>query len=130
MGILPGWWLEEDDARIDEPYVTPERWDREFKDAGFSRVDALIYDSEKPYHVNANIVAKPRTKIAKLPKRVTLLHEHDQLLSSFLVKMMNLLQKVGYEVDLRTLGLGVPGDQDIISVLDLDSPFFVELDQY
>ncbi|KIM98726.1 hypothetical protein OIDMADRAFT_127997, partial [Oidiodendron maius Zn] len=34
MGILPGWWLGESNGRILQPYISPERWEQEFRNAG------------------------------------------------------------------------------------------------
>ena len=37
--------------------MSPERWNQELRDAGFSGVDALAYDNELPYQVTASMVS-------------------------------------------------------------------------
>jgi SAM-dependent methyltransferase len=51
MGLLPGWWLGEEDERSDEPYVQPDRWDRELRAAGFSGLDDCMLDAPRPYQL-------------------------------------------------------------------------------
>jgi hypothetical protein len=125
MGILPGWWLGEDDDRIHEPYVTLERWQKELKNAGFSGIDAAIYDSQRPYHINVNIVSSP-TKTSRDHSRVTLLHRQDQSFH-FVVSVIKVLRDEGFQIDPHTLGQPLPHDQDIISLLEVESPFFENL---
>lgn len=57
FGMLPGWWLGAEDGRLVEPYISPDRWDRELQAAGFKGADAAVYDHEAPFHINATIVA-------------------------------------------------------------------------
>nr|WGU20916.1 crs5 [Clonostachys rosea] len=65
MGVLSGWWLGEADGRADEPYISPERWDKELTNTGFDGVEAVVLDDEEPYSTNAFIIASP--KIDKTP---------------------------------------------------------------
>jgi hypothetical protein len=44
FGNFVGWWLGKADGRNWEPYVQPERWDAELKEAGFTGVDAFVPD--------------------------------------------------------------------------------------
>ncbi|PLB55540.1 putative polyketide synthase [Aspergillus steynii IBT 23096] len=49
MGQFPGWWLSEEDGRID----------KRLRLAGFDGCDSVTLDNEQPYTYNANIIAKP-----------------------------------------------------------------------
>ena len=123
MGVLPGWWLGEEDGRAGEPYVSPERWDSELKKAGFLGTDAVAFD----HQVNANIVALPDPvwQSASSPeitkRRLTVLYggQSDEPVEQVRTE----LQKKGFETDLCTLGDTPPVKQDIISLLDLKEPF-------
>lgn len=122
MGVLPGWWLGENDNRIQEPYVTPERWDRELKDVGFSGTDVAIFDSEPPYNINVNIISRLKRTV-RSHSRITLLHRQDQFVP-FVVNVLEILHDEGFQVDLCALGQALPPNQDIISLLEIESPFF------
>ncbi len=62
FGPLANWWSGADDGRVDEPYVRPERWNEELVAAGFSPLDAVVFDSPEPYCIGAAMVA--RTDVA------------------------------------------------------------------
>ncbi|KXJ92221.1 polyketide synthase [Microdochium bolleyi] len=42
--LLPGWWLFEDDFRIDGPLLTKDSWDTALKTTGFSGVEGSVDD--------------------------------------------------------------------------------------
>src|SRR4051794_10332785 len=120
QGVLPGWWLGDADNRPDEPYISPERWDIELRNTGFSGATTVIYDSEMPYQTNANIITRPVAG-ASAPKRVTLLCGSNTALVS---QVEALLTHGGFGVDQCTLFEEPSPHQDVISLLDLDRPFF------
>jgi len=125
MGVLPGWWLGENDGRNDQPYISPERWDIELKKAGFTGVDAAIYDEETPYHQNANIVSRP-AKLVNRAARLTFLVPQTEILPE--VKLLETkFKKHGYDVDYHTLHDTLPIGQPIISLLELCNPLFEEI---
>ncbi|KAI1307179.1 putative polyketide synthase [Xylaria venustula] len=97
FGLFPGWWLGRDDGRANQPYISPQEWDVRLRDAGFTGVEASALDADSPYQLNAMIVARPSPPVIH-PKRVTLL-----LLRPSVV---------------------VDTGQDIVSLLDLELPFF------
>ncbi|KAK9482883.1 hypothetical protein V1527DRAFT_454618 [Lipomyces starkeyi] len=41
VGWFPGWWLREEDNPFEAPFISPERWNLELRNAGFTAVDAL-----------------------------------------------------------------------------------------
>jgi hypothetical protein len=86
--------------RIQEPYVTPERWDRELKDAGFSGTDVAIFDSELPCNINVNIISRLKRTV-RSHSRISLLHRQDQFVP-FVVNVLEILHGEGFQVDLRT----------------------------
>ncbi|PKX91350.1 type I polyketide synthase [Aspergillus novofumigatus IBT 16806] len=135
MGILPGWWLGEADGRVDTPFVSVDRWDQELRDAGFNGVEASVYDDDTPHQIDAVIVARPKetlpsTSSSSLSLGITLLISDNQILSSSTVieTVTNICLSKGLRVDVRSLGETLPRDQDIISLLDLDGPFFLDID--
>ncbi|OHX00063.1 polyketide synthase [Colletotrichum incanum] len=123
MGFLPGWWLGVSDERPNEPYISPAQWDSHLRAAGFSGTDAVVYDDEAPYQINANIMSS--TIVTTLPPGdVCILtgscHGPANLLQDTLVKR-------GYRVSLSSLDeLPEPG-VDVISLLDLELPYFHDI---
>ncbi|KAH7002677.1 hypothetical protein EDB80DRAFT_809883 [Ilyonectria destructans] len=59
MGLFPGWWLGALDGRGSEPFLSPEEWDSRLRASGFGGCEMVTFDNVRPYHINANIVARP-----------------------------------------------------------------------
>ncbi|KIA75578.1 polyketide synthase [Aspergillus ustus] len=115
MGTLPGWWLGAADDRKWEPYVSPERWDRELKNAGFSGADSVVHDG----HMNAHIISSVQKPPTSVDRRVTVLCEE---ISSVVDQFVSCLHNRGFSADVRRLTEERPADQMIISLLELDVP--------
>ena len=122
FGVLAGWWYGHGDGRTEAPYVEIDRWTEELANAGFDNVTSM-HDG----YMNNNIVSQPRTAV-KSTKRVTVVRHRSQPVPESIIAS---LTAAGYQVDQTTLQDSPtelrPG-QDIISVLDMASPFFVPLD--
>ncbi|KAG4273107.1 acetyltransferase [Fusarium proliferatum] len=132
MGILPGWWLGAAEGRDKEPYLAPPQWDIALKAAGFSGVDAAIYDASYPYHLNANIITRPAKDSTGQPRatkgRLTLLHRPGDIDSSSIKQLRNVLESRGLETKMVALQeheqLKAENQDVIISLLELVTPFF------
>ena len=118
MGILPGWWLGEEDNRASEPYLSVERWDHELSAAGFSGADAAIPDDHRPYQLNFSIIATIPLPRRDFPKVTLLCHEPSTVVPA----VETFLTNRGYHVSRSNLLLDPPHDQCVISLLDLDGP--------
>ncbi|KAI1458682.1 hypothetical protein F4805DRAFT_456394 [Annulohypoxylon moriforme] len=125
FGHFAGWWLGEADTRPANPLIPVERWDRELKNAGFAGVDSFISDDEAPYNQIVTIVSRPQPRNASPPKRVTLLCENEN--SSVANTLKVSLQSSGWEVTPCRLTSTPPAGQDIISCLNLESDWFINL---
>ncbi|KAI5460132.1 putative polyketide synthase [Mariannaea sp. PMI_226] len=119
MGLFSGWWLGEEDGRVDEPYVSPEEWDIKLREAGFDGVSSVMLDGEKPYHFNANILAQPRND-TNSSRRLTLLI-HPKGPGPLARATQVLLNNQGYEINYCTwMENDLPPSQDLISFLDVE----------
>lgn len=78
FGLFSGWWLGAEDGRVDEPFVEPKEWDAKLREAGFDGTSSVTLDGEKPYYMNANIIAQPTIQ-KTYTKRVTLLTSSQEL---------------------------------------------------
>ncbi|KAJ5645285.1 hypothetical protein N7507_011296 [Penicillium longicatenatum] len=126
MGVLPGWWIGDQDSRVDQPYVSPKRWEAELQASGFTGTDLVVYDHEPPYASNATMVATVISEMSK-PKQVTLLcpsYENEQVLA-----VERQFIDSGYDVRLCSLHDSPLPDGDIISLLDLEGPFFDQISE-
>lgn len=122
MGLFVGWWLGEADGRAEAPYLPPEEWDKKLRAAGFNGCEAVTFDNERPYNVNANIVSRPAVDL-EYPKDITLLSGPSQI-HPLAVQVERLLQEKGYGSQHCQWGSGEApvSDQDLISFVDLDQP--------
>ena len=122
FGNFSGWWLGEQDDREWQPYVMPERWDQELKDAGFTGADTVVYDAEQPYQYCAAIVASPRIEDLSTEQKVTVLCSKPN--EGVTRKFIENLKQAGWAVTVAKLGDRLPSQQGVISTLDLETRFF------
>jgi SAM-dependent methyltransferase len=115
MGTLSGWWLGAADDREWEPYISPERWDKELRTAGFSGADSVVHDG----HMNAHIISSVQTDSRPGGKRVTVLCED---MTCAVDQFISCIRGRGFAADVRRPGEERPADQMIISLLELDTP--------
>lgn len=126
FGNFSGWWLGEADDREWQPYVMPERWDRELVQAGYTGTDVVVYDAEDPYQYCAAIVSSPRIKKQHAgDQAITLLC--DQPDHGISQKFVEHLKRAGIDVIIAKLSGSLPADRDVISTLDLESRFFEKI---
>lgn len=122
MGTLSGWWLGEKEGRVDEPYLSPEKWEHYLRAAGFDGLHAVYHDQQ----FNANMIAIPKQPQLR-PRKVTLLY--DEMSTQTLNEIQAALRKQNYFVELCRLGKIPPERQDIVAVLDVERPFFHDVDE-
>jgi hypothetical protein len=118
---MPGWWLGDENARAEKPSISAERWNKELQNAGFTGTDAVVYDDEWPYQ-SKSIILSSRAEDITRPKEVAILCESE--ISSLAYQVEALFIKAGYCVAFSNLDQMPPANQDIISLLDLTTPFF------
>ncbi|PYI11208.1 putative polyketide synthase [Aspergillus sclerotiicarbonarius CBS 121057] len=121
MGLLSGWWLGEDDGREWSPVLSPAGWDTRLREAGFDGVEAMAFDNNPPYHMNASLLAVPIVSV-EYPKRITLLTGGHGVCSPLAQAAEAFLRASGTEIDYRAWGEQVPVNQDLISFVDVDLP--------
>lgn len=87
--------------------------------AGFTGAEAMAYDNSQPYQFNANIISRlPSNEPTE--KHVSLLY--DGPITESARSIENVFLQQGYSVSWCTLES--PACRNIVSLLDLDSPFF------
>ncbi|KAI5456752.1 KR domain-containing protein [Mariannaea sp. PMI_226] len=129
VGVFPGWWLGEADGRADQPYVSPEIWNKHLQEAGFESFQSVHIDGSPQYKHCAVGITKPLVKPAR-PQAVTVLH--DTASEDLAIRVTGLLADGGFDSSQHNISDSLPLDNDIISVIDLHSPFLdnIELSNY
>lgn len=124
MGVLPGWWLGADDGRTDEPYVSPERWDKELRLSGFMGLHSVVFDYPPPHQLLAIMTAKPATHEETRKRAATILYDDGASLA-MAEEIGAQLRSEEYMITLRRIcDRQWPLDSDLISVVDVGKPFF------
>ncbi|KAI0868539.1 hypothetical protein GGS24DRAFT_207312 [Hypoxylon argillaceum] len=124
LGILPSWWCGAEDGRVDEPYVSRGRWEKELSAVGFQGLGGVLPESSTQPHLGSFMVAQPRLE-AVPAKTVTLLC--GSVKSPSVAQLTKALKSEGYEVNTCSIADTPPAGQDVISLLDVESPFFHNL---
>ncbi|KAI9929850.1 hypothetical protein ASPWEDRAFT_100309 [Aspergillus wentii DTO 134E9] len=125
MGILPGWWLGEADGRKDKPYVSPERWNDELINAGFTGTDIVRYDNDVPYNSNATMLstaAAPRD-----PSKGNVAFLYHTGIKEWTRSLEKAFLDDGYTVEWFTLQQPPPSRSNIICLMDLAGPFLDDI---
>ncbi|KAL2017252.1 hypothetical protein VTK56DRAFT_2364 [Thermocarpiscus australiensis] len=123
MGAMSDWWSHADDLnRVDEPFMSLERWQDELAAAGFADVDYARPDSE---HCTNNIlVARPQLPHPPT-KRITLLRDGNDTDLDLIVQE---LEARDYQISRCSLDQIPPQGQDVLAVLEEDQPFLENMD--
>ncbi|KAI8626510.1 hypothetical protein F5Y19DRAFT_466325 [Xylariaceae sp. FL1651] len=121
MGLLPGWWLGDEDGRDREPYVSPQRWAEELQAVGFLAPEASIFDDEVPFQANITMIASPSITW-KLDPVVYLLsgNPDGEIARSASISLRDL----GFEVGM--IGLSDKPQGFVISIFDLEGKSFLQ----
>ncbi|KAJ5142667.1 Fum1p [Penicillium bovifimosum] len=125
MGTLPGWWIGDKDNRSNEPFVSPERWDRELRNAGFNGSEAYGYDGAQPFQYNFLMMSS----VSNVPPKSEVLIVTGTTPHPWALEFASHLQKIGHLVEFATLDDEPPADRDIFFLLDLDDAFLYEISE-
>ncbi|BCR96951.1 uncharacterized protein AKAW2_30270S [Aspergillus luchuensis] len=123
QGFLPGWWVGENDQRVEKPYVNVDRWRKELLDIGLSGVDFTTHQFNEPI-VN---MASTRPIPPAAQDNITLLvSEHD---SGAATEVSRQFRSHGSIVELCGLYNLPRNSRFVIVLLDVVSPLLYNLDE-
>ncbi|KAJ6018051.1 fatty acid synthase S-acetyltransferase [Penicillium sp. IBT 35674x] len=127
MGLLPQWWLGGDDGRPEKPHVSPDRWDKELQSAGFTGVESTSYDNVWPHHSSASMISRIQHSTTTDSPNVSFLYEGTFSKSAKMIEQAFLQD--GYNVNWFTLKGSDLSHEHVVSLLDLDTPFFEDISE-
>jgi hypothetical protein len=103
---------------VDQPWISPQRWTKEFVAAGFQEPEAIVFDSVAPYQINASYIVSREPRSTK-PSRVTVLCQAPG--APYVDEMRQCLESLDIAVEICHFGQSLPS-HDVISLLDLQEP--------
>ncbi|KAJ5762471.1 polyketide synthase [Penicillium nucicola] len=126
MGTLPGWWVGEEDGRVDRPYISPERWSLELQAAGFTGADAFCYDLEPPLQVNTTILSQVAANtLSPLNQRLTIVTSDRD--DDWVLGFSTELTRLGHEIEYKSLEELPTGCEYVIFLMDVHEPFLYNM---
>ncbi|KAJ9306417.1 hypothetical protein DTO217A2_4156 [Paecilomyces variotii] len=123
LGLLPTTWGATDE-RTDIPYLRQSEWETKLIAAGFGNVQDVTAGAEDPHQVTTTMIV--RNVLEKPSNKITVLFEQEGFA---VIQVLRELEKQGYEVSKCQLGDEAPVGQDVISLLDIEKPFFHDMDE-
>ncbi|KAF5228431.1 hypothetical protein FAUST_11078 [Fusarium austroamericanum] len=128
FGVLPAWPLgsEEGQTSGPSPLSDTATWERELAAAGFGSIETIASTGRDTTQPSPVILARPNLP-KETPKSVTVLTENPE--KPLTQQVLALLERDGYTVTYCGLDDSPPTGQDVLSLLDLEKPFFDELDE-
>ncbi|KAJ2995866.1 hypothetical protein NUW58_g1155 [Xylaria curta] len=127
FGSFPAWWVGENDERPEGPYVDTQRWIDELVSAGFNGLAGVVPDSPTPSHLSTAMLAGGPRIAPITSEGITLLHNADEV--NTIKPLASRLEEAGFSVTWVTVNDTLPKDQNVISVLEVNRPFFSTLDE-
>ena len=123
-GAHHDWWSRAEDDGFDGPYLNNVRWQEELLAAGYEVGDTFALDTAKVHQQNYIMSVRPSIG-GTPPGPVTLLCQSSTSGSCLIAQQ---LESQGYEVHRCTLEDSMPPDQDVIALLDINEPFFENIE--
>lgn len=127
QGALPGWWLGENDGRPDKPYISGEEWDKKLRAAGFTGGETIERDLEGSVQPLFTIISRP-VQEPITDREVTILASNPEE-AGWPGDVAACFRRRGYEVHWSTLDGSPCNNQNIVSLLEVDNPYFTQSSQ-
>ncbi|EFQ96996.1 fatty acid synthase S-acetyltransferase [Nannizzia gypsea CBS 118893] len=124
LGLLPTWWSNAADKPAEALILGKEGWQSKLKAAEFGNIEAVTLDAEEPHQVTVTMVV--RQPCAMPTKKITALVEGE---GPAVIRILDQLNNQGYQVTRCKLNDIPPAGQDVISLLDAETPFFHGIDE-
>ncbi|KAH9204906.1 polyketide synthase, partial [Leptodontidium sp. 2 PMI_412] len=131
VGSLPGWWLGEEDGRVDSPLMKLPAWDKALLETGFSGVDIRMKDYEPAYEHQVSLIISTATSDIKSdgcsPILVICNDQESCIADAFSDLMMT--KDRSLEIRQSSLGAADPAGKICVLLIDVVSPFLASCGQ-
>ncbi|PHH63369.1 hypothetical protein CDD81_6066 [Ophiocordyceps australis] len=122
MGFYADWSKSSENDLPRQPFIQTSRWETELYDAGFSGNDCVMLDDAYPYHMGATIISTAASAGASdFSGSVSILCHNTEGPAK---ELHQVLDSAGFQVSFIGLDTEAVPDGDVISLLDLEEPFF------
>ncbi|EFE31625.1 polyketide synthase, putative [Trichophyton benhamiae CBS 112371] len=122
LGLLPTWWSNVANEPAGTLRLGKEGWISKLSAAEFGNIEAVTLDADEPHQLTATMVV--RRTCSTPTKKITALLEDE---GPAVTQILDQLDKEGYQVTRCKLGDIPPAGQDVISLLDVENPFFHDI---
>ncbi|KAJ5279937.1 hypothetical protein N7478_005309 [Penicillium angulare] len=106
-----------------------EAWTTMLQDAGFDGIEVDAYDGKAPYYFHHIMISRTPPECSKGQGLIYLLGPNQETCSPWIAIFEEDLMHNGYTIKRLTIGDSIPPDQYVISLLDIDRPFFHQISQ-
>jgi hypothetical protein len=106
-----------------------DSWDSELQQAGFCGVDVSTYDGKPPYHFYRNLIARISSEDHPQDSTIYLLGSTEVDPNSWQHEVEEILIRSGFTVKRCVIEDDIPYKQQVVSLLDLEGPFFVNISE-
>jgi hypothetical protein len=124
MGIFPEWWAQQN-LSCSKPSISPEQWKNELKENGFNESDTLALSDSSMYHVGTTIASRPCPPVISNSKEIAILYLST--IPDWAQSLARNLERKGQLITWVAFGEVPPPEIDVISVMDLEGPFFDDI---
>lgn len=124
MGSFPKWWAQQDPC-CSKPSISPNQWENELKENGFNLSDVLTLEDSSIYHAGTTVASRPYPLADNRSKEIAILYLST--VPEWARAVANGLEREGQLVTWVAFGENLPPGVDLISVMDLEGPFFDDI---
>lgn len=120
--MLPSWWIDDKDNRVDAPYISVDRWRSELQEAGFESFHSAPGEAEI---YMTSILASLPPLFHKEGSTVNMLYNLQR--PQWAIQVAERIEALGFPVRWCTISEPPPANEDVISFLDFEKSFLYSL---
>ncbi|KAJ5107592.1 hypothetical protein N7456_004267 [Penicillium angulare] len=110
-------------------YISTEAWTELLQGAGFSGIEVDAHDGKAPYYFHRIMISRTPTEYSKHQRLIYLLVPNQTAYSLWIVEFEQNLIHNGHTIKRLTIGDTIPPNQYVISLLDMNHPFFHQISE-
>ncbi|KAJ6082548.1 hypothetical protein N7499_007422 [Penicillium canescens] len=120
MGIFPMWWVQQP-CDNGNHLVSPKEWKTMLEEVKLEEGDEITTSDPSPFRPSTAILWRSRTSVAH-QGHISLLYLST--ITAWARSVERILVQKGYIVTWLALGQPIPPGTDVVSLIDLEGPFF------